>query len=132
MFQSEQAGQLAERLRALKVRTNRSYEVLARRVGVSSSTLHRYCSGEVVPPNCAVLVRFCKVCGATREEAEELLAYWALAVNGNDQPPPTPQPDEADVRRRWLIPVAVLAGVAGGALWRHGRSRTAVAGHLSR
>jgi hypothetical protein len=71
-----------------------------------------------VPPNCAVIVRFCNVCGATREEAEELMAYWALAVNGNAQPLPTPRPDDTGGRRRWLVTVVVLSGVLGGVMWR--------------
>jgi transcriptional regulator with XRE-family HTH domain len=107
--QSDQARQLASRLQILKTRTNRSYEALSHRIGVSRSTLHRYCSGAVVPPTYDVIVRFCKVCGATREEAEEVLRYWALAVNGDHRPPHT--------RGRWLPAMVVIAGVLGGVLW---------------
>lgn len=112
MFQTNQAGELARRLQVLKVRTNRSYEALSRRVGVSSSTLHRYCSGEVVPPSYEVIVRFGKACGATREEAEELLRHWTLAVNHPQRP----------VRRSeepmWLAAALVVAGAVGGLAWR--------------
>lgn len=112
MFQTDRAGELARQLQVLKVRTNRSYEALSRRVGVSSSTLHRYCSGEVVPPSYDVVVRFGKVCGATREEAEELLRHWALAVNRPQRP--TWRPEES----RWFAAVLVAAGALGGLAWR--------------
>jgi transcriptional regulator with XRE-family HTH domain len=45
-----QTEQLARQMQTLKVRTGRGYEALARRVGVSRSTLRRYCRGEAVPP----------------------------------------------------------------------------------
>jgi transcriptional regulator with XRE-family HTH domain len=114
VFQTDQSRQLARRLHVLKNRTNRSYEALARRVGVSSSTLHRYCSGEVVPPTVEVVMRFGKVCGATREEAEELLRCWALAVDRDRARP-------LDVRRgaqAWFVAVVAVAGVLGVAVWR--------------
>lgn len=41
--------EFAALLRRLKDRTDRSYASLARRVGMNTSTLHRYCAGEVVP-----------------------------------------------------------------------------------
>lgn len=124
MSESEQARQLARRLQSLKSRTNRSYEALARRVGVSSSTLHRYCRGEVVPPSYDLVARFSSVCGASREEAEELLRYWLLAVDGNRRPVTGWRP--AGVRRSWLVLVVAAVGALGGVLW--GRAR----GHLGR
>lgn len=113
MFQSEDATRLACLLQVLKDRTDRSYEALSRRVGVSRSALHRYCRGEVVPA-LEVVVRFGKVCGASPVEAEELLRYWALAVDRGPRP---------RTRRRWVVPVAVvvaaICGVwAGGAAGR--------------
>lgn len=111
MSQTDQAGELARRLRVLKVRTNRSYEALSRRIGVSSSTLHRYCSGEVVPPSYEVIARFGKACGASRQEAEELLRYWALAVNRPQRPFWRPE-------SRWLAAALVVAGALGGLAWR--------------
>ncbi|WP_398869549.1 helix-turn-helix domain-containing protein [Streptomyces cyaneofuscatus] len=41
--------EFAELVRALKARDGRSYEPLGRRLSVSASTLHRYCSGTTVP-----------------------------------------------------------------------------------
>lgn len=98
----------------LKSRTNRSYDALSRRMGISSSTLHRYCRGEVVPPTYDIVVRFCKVCGATRQEAEELLRDWLLAVDHR----PVPRPGPAAGRRRWVVPAVVVAGALGGVVWR--------------
>ncbi|OXY84674.1 helix-turn-helix domain-containing protein [Streptomyces sp. 2R] len=44
-------------VRALKAREGRSYEALGRRLSVSASALHRYCSGATVPEEFAVLDR---------------------------------------------------------------------------
>lgn len=106
-----QSEQLARQLQMLKVRTDRSYEALARRVGVSRSTLHRYCRGEVVP-TADVVVRFARVCGATKQEAEDLLRYWAIAADR--RPLPT--------TRWWLVTAALAAGVCL-AVWRRARQR---------
>ncbi|MFD8156560.1 helix-turn-helix domain-containing protein [Streptomyces malaysiensis] len=71
--------ELAELLRELKGRTNRSYAALAARSGVSGSALHRYCSGTSVPGDYEVIGRFGKVCGAGSEELLELHRRWVLA-----------------------------------------------------
>lgn len=107
MTRSGQDLQFAQRMHALKVRTNRSYEALAHRVGVSSSTLHRYCRGGTVPADYEVVARFVRVCGASRAEAEELLLSWALAVHG-ERP--------ATTRRVW--PLAAVVGLVAAAVWR--------------
>jgi hypothetical protein len=44
------------------------------------------------------------------EEAEEVLRYWNLAVNGNHR--------IAAGQARWLVAAAALAGVLGGVLLR--------------
>ncbi|MFF2717306.1 helix-turn-helix domain-containing protein [Streptomyces sp. NPDC058011] len=41
-------------VRALKARDGRSYEAPGRRLSVSASTLHRYCSGATVPEEFAL------------------------------------------------------------------------------
>ncbi|GAA0368654.1 hypothetical protein GCM10009530_18290 [Microbispora corallina] len=71
--------EFARRLRGLKERSGRSYEELARSAFVSSSTLHRYCSGRSVPPDIGVVVRVAKECGAGSQELQELLRAWAAA-----------------------------------------------------
>jgi transcriptional regulator with XRE-family HTH domain len=112
--------QLAKRLQALKARTNRSYEALARRVGVSSSTLHRYCRGESIPADFGVLARFGTVCGATQQEATELLEYWALTMKPDAGADRNQYP--AATRRLWLPAVIVAAaGVLTGTVFRRYR-----------
>jgi transcriptional regulator with XRE-family HTH domain len=126
VFQSDQARQLAKRLQALKARTNRSYEALARRVGVSSSTLHRYCHGETVPSSYEVIARFGMACGASEQEAAELLRYWALTMNTGQVMAPSPVAEsQAGSRWRWLwLPAALLGvGLAGGTAIRRRRAK---------
>jgi transcriptional regulator with XRE-family HTH domain len=83
---SEFHQQLAARLRFLKLRSDRSYAALAQRVGVSSSALHRYCTGEAVPPDFRVVERFGRVCGADRGELLNLHQLWLASVARRDRP----------------------------------------------
>ncbi|WP_018512593.1 helix-turn-helix domain-containing protein [Streptomyces sp. ScaeMP-e10] len=54
-------------VRALKARDGRSYEPLGRRLSISASTLHRYCSGATVPEEFTVVDRLALCCaGWTR------------------------------------------------------------------
>ncbi|THC53430.1 helix-turn-helix transcriptional regulator [Streptomyces sp. A1499] len=73
------AGDLAELLRELKERSGLSYGVLAKRLHVSTSTLHRYVQGAAVPTEFAPLERLARVCGASREEMVEVHRRWILA-----------------------------------------------------
>ncbi|GAA3088261.1 helix-turn-helix domain-containing protein [Streptomyces rectiviolaceus] len=73
------AGDLAELLRELKERSGLSYGALAKRLHVSTSTLHRYVSGAAVPTEFAPLERLARVCGASREEMVEVHRRWILA-----------------------------------------------------
>lgn len=66
-------------LRALKDRAGLSYGALARRIDLSTSTLHRYCSGATVPADYAPIERFARLCKATPSELSELHRLWALA-----------------------------------------------------
>lgn len=86
MGQRDAAEDLAAYLRELKGRTGRSYDALARRLGVSSSALHRYCSGDGTPPRFAVLEQFAIECGATRAEVVELHRRWAVVTSGAVSP----------------------------------------------
>ncbi|WP_143573763.1 helix-turn-helix domain-containing protein, partial [Streptomyces acidiscabies] len=74
------AADFAERLRELKSRTDRSYGSLARRLGMNTSTLHRYCAGEAVPQDFAPVERLAGFCGASSAERLELHRLWLLAV----------------------------------------------------
>lgn len=73
------AGDLAELLRELKERSGLSYGALAKRLHVSTSTLHRYVSGTAVPTEFAPLERLARVCGASRQEMVEVHRRWILA-----------------------------------------------------
>ncbi|MFJ9058125.1 helix-turn-helix domain-containing protein [Streptomyces sp. NPDC102409] len=82
-------------VRALKARDGRSYEALGRRLSVSASTLHRYCSGATVPEEFAVVDRLALLCGADEEERRALEAAWPEADRARRRaasPAPTPVP----------------------------------------
>ncbi|GAA2384874.1 hypothetical protein GCM10010420_04040 [Streptomyces glaucosporus] len=74
----ETAG-FAALLRELKDRSGLSYGALARRLHISTSTLHRYCRGEAVPLEYTPVERFARACRATPEELAELHRRWRLA-----------------------------------------------------
>ncbi|WP_143678592.1 helix-turn-helix domain-containing protein, partial [Streptomyces rhizosphaericus] len=76
---AKEVEDFAERLRALKERSGRSYGSLATRLHVSTSTLHRYCNGDAVPADYAPVERFARLCGATPEELVALHRRWILA-----------------------------------------------------
>lgn len=71
--------EFASRLRELKQRSGRTYGVLAARMHVSTSTLHRYCNGAAVPTEYAPVERFARLCGAGPEELVALHRQWLLA-----------------------------------------------------
>ncbi|WP_373563773.1 helix-turn-helix domain-containing protein [Streptomyces sp. st77] len=52
---------------APQAREGRSWEALDRRLSVSASTLHRYCSGATVPEEFAVVDRLAMLCGEDEE-----------------------------------------------------------------
>ncbi|WNE97991.1 helix-turn-helix domain-containing protein [Streptomyces luomodiensis] len=91
------AEALAELLRGLKERSGLSYGALAKRLHMSTSTLHRYCNGSVVPTEYAPVERLARVCRATPEELVELHRRWILAdaTRGRKE---QPEPDGAAVR----------------------------------
>jgi transcriptional regulator with XRE-family HTH domain len=66
-------------LRELKDRSGLSYGTLAKRLHMSTSTLHRYCNGTVVPNDYAPVERLARVCRATPPELVELHRRWVLA-----------------------------------------------------
>ncbi|MFJ9637608.1 helix-turn-helix domain-containing protein [Streptomyces sp. NPDC101178] len=71
--------ELAERLRELRESSGRTYAALARRIGVSASTLHRYCTGRTVPAEFAPVERLARLCGRTGEERQALHRLWLSA-----------------------------------------------------
>ncbi|MGC9538286.1 helix-turn-helix domain-containing protein [Streptomyces sp. UG1] len=69
----------ARLLRELKDRSGLSYGALAKRLHMSTSTLHRYCNGTAVPIEYAPVERLARVCRATPQELVELHRCWILA-----------------------------------------------------
>ncbi|GGZ79489.1 helix-turn-helix domain-containing protein [Streptomyces echinoruber] len=86
----EEAEALAELLRELKERSGLSYGALAKRLHMSTSTLHRYCSGSAVPADYAPVERFARVCRASPEELVELHRRWILADAARGRKGPGP------------------------------------------
>ncbi|MGW0467449.1 helix-turn-helix domain-containing protein [Streptomyces sp. NPDC003027] len=83
--------EFARLVHALKTRDGRSYEALGRRLSVSASTLHRYCSGATVPEEFAVVDHLALLCGAEEEERRALELAWSRA--DRTRRPPVPGPD---------------------------------------
>ncbi|MFF3836260.1 helix-turn-helix domain-containing protein [Streptomyces sp. NPDC001930] len=129
--------EFARLVRALKARDGRSYEALGRRLSVSASTLHRYCSGATVPEEFAVVDRLALLCGADEEERRALEAAWTRADGARRPPAPEPEPVLAPVpglpserrRRRWgwvgvvCGALAVVGTVTLGAVLLPGKTR---------
>ncbi len=63
----------------LKNRSGLGYSQLGKQASVSSSSLHRYCSGASVPPDYRIVLSFARSCGATPEETRNLHRLWAVA-----------------------------------------------------
>ncbi|MFJ8537240.1 helix-turn-helix domain-containing protein [Streptomyces sp. NPDC093591] len=76
---TEESEAFARLLRDLKDRSGLSYGALAKRLHMSTSTLHRYCNGTAVPTEYAPVERLARVCRATPEELVELHRRWILA-----------------------------------------------------
>ncbi|GAB6897141.1 helix-turn-helix domain-containing protein [Kineosporia succinea] len=85
--------ELAECLSGLKERCGKSYTVLARRTGISRSTLHRYCQGAGVPESFSVVETIAAGCGASRDELLRLHRLWVRATA-----------DEAPAETGWQTP----------------------------
>ncbi|MFA3841953.1 helix-turn-helix domain-containing protein [Streptomyces aureus] len=133
MAEADGTAEFATLLRGLKERSGLSYGVLAKRLHMSTSTLHRYCNGDAVPVDYAPVERLARLCKAGSEELVELHRLWVLAdaarrtkpVAAVEDPPavaPAPVPDAAPVpasgkrrARRTVLLAAVAVVVAGGA-----------------
>ncbi|MEU3714070.1 helix-turn-helix domain-containing protein [Streptomyces catenulae] len=141
MTKDDGEGSFAAMLRELKGRSGQSYSTLAKRLHVSTSTLHRYCNGDAVPAEFAPAERLGRLCGAKPDELVELHRRWILASAARsgkkrerDEAPepetaPTPTPGaasepEADTPQPDPAPVpeteagTASASVPGGAAER--------------
>ncbi|MFB6844002.1 helix-turn-helix domain-containing protein [Streptomyces sp. NPDC056373] len=82
MSEGTTAAQFAALLGELKERSGLSYGVLAKRLHMSTSTLHRYCNGDAVPTDYAPVERLARLCRASPTELVELHRRWILADAG--------------------------------------------------
>ncbi|WDV53615.1 helix-turn-helix transcriptional regulator [Streptomyces coeruleorubidus] len=82
MSEDTAAADFAALLGELKERSGLSYGVLAKRLHMSTSTLHRYCNGDAVPTDYAPVERLARLCKASSEELVELHRRWVLADAG--------------------------------------------------
>jgi transcriptional regulator with XRE-family HTH domain len=93
-------GDFAALLRELKDRSGLSYGALAKRLHMSTSTLHRYCHGTALPVDYAPVERLARMCRATPAELVELHSRWVLADAGRrlraDRPAPPLQEPAAE------------------------------------
>ncbi|MEV6261063.1 helix-turn-helix domain-containing protein [Streptomyces sp. NPDC051784] len=87
--------EFAALLRGLKERSGLSYGALARRLHMSTSTVHRYCNGDAVPHDYAPVERFARVCGASADELMALHRRWILADEAKRRGARKPDPAEA-------------------------------------
>ncbi|MEV7552887.1 helix-turn-helix domain-containing protein [Amycolatopsis sp. NPDC089917] len=127
---SEAAVALTALLTDLKQRSGLSYEQLARKVHLSRSTVHRYCTGRSLPATFAPIETIATACRASRDELAKLYRLWERADRGEavvPDPPVTRPPDLAAAPRRWPgrrqplthVALAAVLGVvllAGGAM----------------
>ncbi|MFI6744172.1 helix-turn-helix domain-containing protein [Nonomuraea sp. NPDC050451] len=106
-------------LQILKKRSGQSYAALARRTYISSSTLHRYCTGKARIPDAAVLTSIARACGATDQEILEVTQAWladqepASIQEPASTPPAVPAHPNPAARgkplRRGVVLIAVAA-----------------------
>ncbi|MCX2922352.1 helix-turn-helix domain-containing protein [Streptomyces sp. NEAU-W12] len=96
MGAAEEIADFAALLSELKQRSGLSYEALAKRAHMSTSTLHRYCKGEGVPADNAVVSRIARVCRATPGELVELHRRWVLADAARERARRTAADSEPD------------------------------------
>ncbi|MEU3654334.1 helix-turn-helix transcriptional regulator [Streptomyces sp. NPDC032161] len=92
-----EAEDFAALLKELKGRSGLSYGVLAGRLHVSTSTLHRYCNGDAVPNDYAPVERLGRLCGAKPDELVELHRRWIVADAARRRPAPAAESASAPV-----------------------------------
>ncbi|MFE6827836.1 helix-turn-helix domain-containing protein [Streptomyces sp. NPDC057690] len=107
------ATEFAELLRELKERSGLSYGMLAKRLHMSTSTLHRYCNGDAVPTDYAPVERLARLCKASPQELVELHRRWVLADAVRGRKGTTA---EADAVTGGVADVAVGDALAGAAV----------------
>ncbi|MFF1870179.1 helix-turn-helix domain-containing protein [Kitasatospora herbaricolor] len=90
--------ELTRLLGELKGRSGLSYGALAKKLHLSTSTLHRYCNGDVVPTEFAPLDHLARLCRATPQELVELYRLWVVvhATRGSRTSPASDASDASE------------------------------------
>ena len=125
------AAELGEFLSYLKRRSNRSYEWIGRRVNAGRSTVQRYCVGDSVPAEFAILERIARLCGAANDEIAQLFGLWIRArreggggpdggnADGSRKPETAP---DTEPETEIALPAARFEAVPSGwPIWNHRR-----------
>ncbi|MEW2356318.1 helix-turn-helix transcriptional regulator [Spirillospora sp. NPDC029432] len=132
MGSAEEIAHFAGLLRGLKRRSGRSYEDLSRRSLTSRSALHRYCSGQVVPPNVETVARIADACGADDHDRRALVAAWLAATEDRTAGAPAPDPPEPEPQEETPPrPPEPAVRTGGPGPRRTGLSRRAVAAAIA-
>lgn len=88
-----ETNEVTQLLLELKSRSGLSYGALAKALHLSTSTLHRYCNGDVMPAEFAPLESLARLCEATPEELIELYRLWVVAdASRGNKASPAPEP----------------------------------------
>ncbi|MET9758782.1 helix-turn-helix transcriptional regulator [Streptomyces sp. NPDC006372] len=113
MSEGTAAADFAALLGELKERSGLSYGVLARRLHMSTSTLHRYCNGDAVPADYAPVERLARLCKASPRELVELHRRWVLADAGRGRKgPAVPVSEAGSGVAAAAVPVVPLAAAS--------------------
>ncbi|MDX2574799.1 helix-turn-helix domain-containing protein [Streptomyces scabiei] len=105
MAQASHRKQLGALLEDLKQRSGHSYQWIGQSVRASKSTVYRYCTGQIVPPDFATVERIAKACNAGRAEMAALHQLWMAASAGPEDVPADAR-DEAWSDARGEVPPA--------------------------
>ncbi|MEU6012214.1 helix-turn-helix transcriptional regulator [Streptomyces sp. NPDC047453] len=80
------ATTLAESFTRLKERSGLSYAAISRKCYLSTSSLHRYFTGQGTPSDPNLVIRIAEACGADAAEMRSVLRCWLGQTSGG-QPP---------------------------------------------
>ncbi|MGW4436085.1 helix-turn-helix domain-containing protein [Streptomyces sp. NPDC004596] len=80
------ATTLAEAFIRLKERSGLSYAAISHRCYLSSSSLHRYFTGQGTPSDPALVIRIAEACGADAADVRSVLGCWLGQTSGGQAP----------------------------------------------
>ncbi|MER5267625.1 helix-turn-helix domain-containing protein [Actinosynnema sp. NPDC002837] len=95
MAGNSRSRELGDELERLKLASGRSYESIGRKVHLSKSAVHRYCTGANAPQEFAVVERIASACGASRDDMILLHRLWLRATDSANEVADDEAPAEA-------------------------------------